>query len=223
MTKEELRHDSFVSWTAHAAAWIQKNFMLLAVGISVLAVLTVAGVWVRQNQVNGRKQASQLVHRASSAYLSGSYTEGLQTLDQLLSEHPNTSDGKAALYLSGASHLLLSEHDQAIEQFRAYLRQQPNGMYATSASMGLALAFEGRGDLAEAAQAFRELRNELPAGSSYLSQASFGEARVLARMGQFSGAIEPLELLLGSEDPAVKAEAKARIAVLQARQGQTSS
>lgn len=223
MTKQELRHDSFVEWTAHATAWIQKNFMLVAVGVSVVAIVVVAGVWMRQNQINSQKQASILVHRASNAYLSGAYSEGLLTLGELLDKHPGTSDGKAARYLSGASHLLLSEHDQAIEQFRSYLDDQAGGMYGDAARMGLALAFEGRGDLAEAAQAFRELRTSLSESSSYLSQACFGEARVLERMGQFSGAREPLEALLGSEDAAVKAEAKARMAVLEARQGRTNS
>ena len=113
MTKQELRHDSFVEWTAHATTWLQRNFMAVALGVVLLAIGVVATVWFRQSQRESKAQASQLIHRASNSYLAGAYSEGLLTLDELLSRHGDTADGRDGLYLAGASHLLLggrSEH-----------------------------------------------------------------------------------------------------------------
>jgi len=223
MTKQELRHDGFIEWITHATTWVQQNFMSVALGVVILAIGVVATVWFRQEQRQSRAEAGQLMHRASNSYLSGAYSEGLLTLDELLSRHGDTSDGRDGLYLAGASHLLLGENDKAIERFEEYLRARPRGLYAPSSKIGIALALEGRGDLAEAALNFRELRTGLASDDALRVQAGLGEARVMETLGQIGGAIEALESLLDTEDPTVQQQVKAEIAVLKSRQSRANS
>lgn len=216
MTKDELRHDPFAEGTAKATHWVQNNFMTVLVGVAVVAAVVVGTILMQQNQSRSRAQASQLMHRATTQYGAGAYSEGLLTLDDLVSRYGGTPEGKAALYFAGASHLALGENDAAIERFQAYLDEQPDGTYAASASSGLALALEARGDLADAAQAFRDLRGSLDPEHSLYHQAAFGEARALKGLGQLDAAIAVLEPLQGSADYSIRQEAEGKLAVLRA-------
>jgi thioredoxin-like negative regulator of GroEL len=81
--------------------------------------------------------------------------------------------------------------------------------------MGVALALETRGDLAEAAQRFRELRESLRKGSPLHDQATFGEARILENLGQYDAAIAVLEEMTGAENFSSRQRAEAKIEVLK--------
>jgi len=216
MTKEELRHDAFAEGTARVTHWVQHNFMTVLVGVAVVAAIVVGTILMQQSQARNRAQASQLMHRATTQYGAGAYSEGLLTLDDLVSRYGGTPEGKAALYFAGASHLALGENDAAIERFQAYLEDQPAGTYAGSARAGLALALEARGDLADAAQAFRDLRETLDPDDSLFTQAAFGEARTLRALGQLDAAIAILEPLQGSSDYSIRQEAEGKLSVLRA-------
>ncbi|NNM32238.1 MAG: tetratricopeptide repeat protein [Gemmatimonadetes bacterium] len=222
MTKEELRHDSFVEGTARVTHYVQQNFMTVLLGLAVVAALVVGGVFMKQSRERSRAQASQLMHQATSLYGSGAYSDGLLKLDDLVSRYGGTPEGKAAVYFAGASHLALGENDAAIERFREYLANEPEGTYVNSARAGLGLALEGRGDLADAAQAFRELRESLEPEESFYAQAAFGEARALRGLGQLDAAIQVLEPLTAAQDFSIRQDAEAKIAVLKAM-AQTSA
>lgn len=216
MTKEELRHDTFVEGTAKATAYLQQNFMTVLVGIAIVALVVVGTVYFQQSRNRSQMQASQLMHRATAEYASGAYSQALMSLDDMISRFGGTDEGKAALYFAGASHLALGEVDAAMGHFEDYLKTDPNGMYRDSARMGLALALENRGDLAEAAQRFRDLRAELVKGSALHQQATFGEARILESLGQYDAAIEVLEELKTAEDFTARQLAESKISVLRA-------
>jgi hypothetical protein len=138
-------------------------------------------------------------------------------LDNLITNFSGTAEGHAALYFAGVSHLALGENDPSIERLNSYLAVEPSGLYAQSARIGVALALEGRGDHAGAAQAFREVRSGVDADDAVYSQAAYGEARALVALGQDSAAISVLETLLSSTDFTARQEAESRIAVLRAK------
>lgn len=217
MTKEELRHDSFSVAIARATSWVQQHFMAVIVGVAAIGIAVFAGVWMSQSNQRSQQEAGKLLHEATTAYASGLYSQSLLTLDDLLARHGGGEIGRDAVYLAGASHLALGEHDAAIERFRDYLDGAPRGSYAQSARMGLALALEGRGDHPEAAQTFSELVAALPLADPLHSQAAFGQARVLEGMGQFDAARGILEALLASGDFNVRSEAESHLAVLRAK------
>jgi outer membrane protein assembly factor BamD (BamD/ComL family) len=216
MTKEELRHDAFVENTARATAYVQQHFMTVLLAVAVLAVVVVGSIYIKQSRQRNQVQASQLLHRATSEYASGAYSQALLSLDDIQSRFAGTTEARAAQYFLGASHLALGENDPAIGYFKDYLDLAPKGLYANSAKMGLALAHESRGDLAEAAEGFRALRQAVDPADPLHAQAAFGEARVLQKLGQNDAAIAVLQTMLGSDDYTTRQKAENQIRVLQA-------
>jgi tetratricopeptide (TPR) repeat protein len=215
MTKEELRHDSFVEGTARITAYLQRHFMTVLVGVAIAALVVVGAIYIQQSRHRSQTQASQLMYRATSEYASGAYSQALLSLDDIISRFGGTSEGKSALYFSGACHLALGENDAAVEHFQEYLDEAPHGFYRDQCRAGLALALEDRGDLADAAQSFRDLRESLDKGTELYRQATFGEARILQKLGQYDAAIAVLQDLTTADDFAARQQAESRIAVLK--------
>jgi tetratricopeptide (TPR) repeat protein len=216
MTKQELRHDSFVVGTAKATAFLQQNFMAVLVGIAAIAVVVLGTIWWSQTQERSSLQASQLMFRATSQYGNAQYSEALLTLDDLRSRFGGTGEGRDANYLSGAAHLALGESDPALNGFEEYLDLRPDGVYATAAELGAALALESRGDLADAAARLSALRGTLSTDDSMFAQACLAEARVRQAQSDIAGAIAALQPLADSEDFSQSLEAKSRIQALEA-------
>jgi len=216
MTKQELRHDSFVESTANATAFLQQNFMAVLVGIAAIAVVVLGTIWWSQSQERSSLQASQLMFRATSQYGNAQYSEALLTVDDLKSRFGGTTEGRDAYYISGAAHLALGESDPALADFEEYLDLQSKGLYSTAAKLGAALALESRGDLAEAAGRLAELRASLDPDDAMFSQTCLAEARVRQAQGDVDGAVAALQPLADSEDFTQSLEAKNRIQTLEA-------
>jgi tetratricopeptide (TPR) repeat protein len=219
MTKEELRHDSFVEAMGNTTAWVQRHFMAVLLAILVLAIAVFAGVWMGQSRTRASLQASKLLHDASLAYSGGQYSQSLLTLEDLIARYGGSRAGKDAVYLAGASHLALGENDRALERFRQYLQDSPRGGFAQSANLGLGLALEARGERAEALAQFVLVQEAVPGEDPLYAQAGFARARVLAALGQSAEAATVLEALERSEDFTVRSEAESRLAVLRALSG----
>lgn len=215
-TKEELRHDAFVDTTARVTHYLQNNFMAVMVGVAAIAVVVVGVVFLQQSREGSRVQASQLMFRATSLYQNGQYSDGLIVMDDLISQHGGSREGRSALYLAGASHLALGENDEAVARFEEYLGAASNGEYATSARLGIALASEGRGDLEAAATTYREVREQLDEQSPFYVQAAIGEARALQALGRIDEAVAILRPMRDVEDFNARQEIDNRIATLEA-------
>ncbi len=216
MTKQELRHDSFVEGTAKATAFLQQNFMAVLVGIAAIAVVVLGTIWWSQTQERTAIQASQLMFRATSQYGGAQYSEALLTLDDLKSRFGGTDEGRDAYYLSGASHLALGESDPALADFEEYLSKRPHGLYANAAELGAALALESRGDLPGAVARLAELRASLPPDDALFAQVCQAEARVRQAQSDIEGAIAALQPLTQSDDFSQSLDAKNRIQALEA-------
>ncbi len=216
MTKQELRHDAFVDSTARATHWLQQNFMTVVIAVVALVVITLGAIFFQQSHRRSELQAGQLFFQASGLYAQGSYSECLIQLDELISRFGGSREGRAALYLSGASHLGLGENDQAYDRFREYLDREPDGFYAESARLGLGLALEARGQVDEAVDAYRSVRAALPAGDPREVQAAVAEARTLQAAGRIDEAVAALESVGSLEDFAARQEIETRLAALRA-------
>lgn len=216
LTKEELRHDAFVDSTARATAYLQKNFMAVLVGLAAVAVVVIVAVFIMQSRQSSQVQAARTLFAVQSAYSSGQYSEALLQMDELLGRFGGTDQGRDALYLAGASHLALGEHEDAIMRFESYLDVASAGQYATSARLGLGLAYEGQGDNELAVENFRAVREAVPVESPEAVQASLGEARVLQKMGRIDDAIAVLTPLTDVDDFSSRQEIQNQLTTLEA-------
>jgi len=216
MTKEELRHDSFVETIARASAYLQNNFMTVAVVLVGIALVIVVGVFFTQSQQRTAVQADQAFFKVTARYSQGAYSEALVEADALMQRFGSRQEGKWTLYFAGAAHLALAENDRAIERFDEYLAADQGGQYAVAAELGKALALESRGDLDAAIAAYAEIRNQTEVESGMHVQAVLGETRVLQEVGRSAEAISILEAMLVDADPQVRTEIQARLETLVA-------
>lgn len=216
MTKEELRHDSFVENTARATAYLQNNFMTVLVVLAAIALVLVVGVFLRQSQVRSAVQAEQAFFRVSSRYAQGVYSEALIEADVVIERFGDRDEGKWTLYFAGAAHLALAENDRAIERFDEYLARDGGGQYDQSARLGKALALESRGDRDQAIELYRELRAETGSEDALHVQAALAETRALQDLGRLSEAIAVLEPMLEGASPQIAQELEARLQTLRA-------
>ena len=178
-TKQELRHDAFAEGLASFYAFLQEKFLVVAVGVLVLAAVVLGTIYVQHSRHQTRQEASQKMYQATQLYDNAAYTQALQTLEELTGRYSGTKEGKAGIYFTGACHLALGENDAAVASFQQYLDSQPGGFYHLSAQHGLALAFEAQGKYLEASQAFAELLAELDPGDALNASARLGQSRAL--------------------------------------------
>jgi tetratricopeptide (TPR) repeat protein len=216
LTKKELRHDAFSEHVAQGYGYLQKNFLKVFLGIVVVAVVVLATVYVRQSQLRGADEASQLMYQATNQYNSAAYSECLHTLQDLSDRFGGRQEGKDALYFEGACHLALGENEAAISSFEDYLHKDKKGFYGESALSGLGLAQEAAGKNAAALATLGELLGTLQPDDLLYTSTAFAKARVLRKMGRREEAIAVLQPLASGDDLAVKQEATARIQVLKA-------
>lgn len=216
MTKEELRHDSFIETTARISSYLQNNFMTVAVVVVGIAVAIIVGVFFTQSQTRTAVQADQAFFQVTTRYTQGAYSEALVKSDELLQRFGGRQEGKWTLYYAGASHLALAENDRAIERFDEYLAADAGGQYAMPARLGKGLALESRGDLDQAVALYAEVRAATDTGSSLHVQAALAQTRALQSLGRTAEAVAILEPMLDGADPQVRTEIEARLATLKA-------
>ena len=216
LTKDELRHDAFVDTTARVTAFLQRNFMGVLVGVAAVAVGVVVAVFIMQSRESSQVQAARSLFAVTTSYSAGQYSEALLQVEELLSRFGGTREGRAALYLAGASHLALGEHDEAIARFEEYLGAASSGTHAPAARLGLGLALEGRGDLERAVQQFQSVRTDVEPTAPVAVQAALGEARALQALGRIDDAIAVLTSLNEIEEFSSQQEIENRLATLRA-------
>jgi len=216
LTKEELRHDSFVEWTAKTTHYLQHNFMTVLVALLGALILIVLGVFFVKSQERTASQADQAFFRVTGFYAQGSYSEVLTEAQEVLDRYGSRREGKWTLYFAGAAHLALAENDRAIERFDEYLARDEGGEYDVAARLGRAIALEGRSDLEAAANAYGDVRAVTEISTSQHVQAALGQTRVLQALGRFDEAIAVLEPMLKDSDPQVRPEIESRLKTLEA-------
>jgi tetratricopeptide (TPR) repeat protein len=218
MTKQELRHDSFVENTARLAAYLQNNFMTVLVILAGIALVFVVAIFFVQSRTRSAAQAEQAFFRVTSRYTQGVYSEALIEADAVIDRFGDRNEGKWTLYFAGAAHLALAENDRAIERFDEYLARDGGGQYSQPARLGKALALESRGDQEQAIALYRELRAETEPDGALHVQAALAETRALQALGRLAEAIAVLEPMLEGASPQVVQELETRLQTLRALQ-----
>jgi tetratricopeptide (TPR) repeat protein len=216
MTKQELRHDSFLDNTARATTYLQNNFMTVLVAMAAVALVLVVGVFMRQSQLKSAEQAEQAFFRVSSRYAQGAYSDALVEADAVIDRFGDRDQGKWTMYFAGASHLALAENDRAIERFDEYLARDEGGQYDLAARLGKGLAMESRGDMDQAIELYREVRAGTDSDDALHVQAALAETRALQKLGRLPEAIAVLEPMLEGASPQVAQEIQARLETLKA-------
>ena len=134
----------------------------------------------------------------------------LAASERVLAEHRGTGPGLLAQLAKGDALLRLGDLDGAAASYEAFLGAAPQSdSLRFGALEGLALAKEGKGDLAGAALAFERMAKEAPA---FADRADLDRARVLAAAGKVDEARKVLSGFAGAhKDSLLAGEAATRL------------
>ncbi|WP_242345488.1 tetratricopeptide repeat protein [Anaeromyxobacter terrae] len=201
ITRKDMKEpDKFQHAAEQAAGWVaaRKRQAVILGGAAVAAVLLVLVVLVVQSQRSEASGAavSQLLETVggtvSAVPLPGQPGPFFPTeeahqraiigaADQVLAQHGGAAAALAAL-AKGDAHLRLREWEPARAAYQKYLdTAAKDDSLRFGALEGVALAAEGQGDLAAAAEGFARMAKEAPA---FADRADLERARVLAAAGK---------------------------------------
>lgn len=190
---------------------IWNDYGRVILGGVVVAAAIVAGVILFQRgQERTRAQASSQLSEATVFFWQGDYARSLDMAKQVIQQYGGTPAGKDAHRLAGDDAFWMGDYKAAIEDYRAYLKDAPQGILADAAHRSLAYALETDGQYAEAATTYlslvgkfdRESDGEmlLAAGRSHIAAGMNAEAkqdleRLTGQYGETSSARRGRELL----------------------------
>jgi tetratricopeptide (TPR) repeat protein len=225
LTRKDMKEpDKFQQTATRAAGWMASHRKPVLAGLGLIVAFVVITAIVSMVQARREAQAGAaagvlletLSGTVSAVPLPGSPGPFFPTeeakqravvasADAILAEYGGTGPGEIAALAKGDAHLALREWDAATQAYDGFLAKAgDDDTLRFGALEGLALAAEGKGDLAAAAKGFERLAKEAPA---FADRADLERARVLAQAGQVDEAKQLLaafpenhkESLLASE------------------------
>jgi tetratricopeptide (TPR) repeat protein len=236
MSRKEMKQpDQFQVAAGEAASWLtgHRRQSLLVGGVLLVAMLAALAVlaW-RDRRSSGAASLLSEVYRTAGGEISSVPLPGVpgpffpsdaarqravaQAAEKVLAEYAGTSQAALAALAKGDAQLRLGEFDAAVAAYQLYLSSaRRTDSFRFSALEGLALAAEGKGDLAGALAGWARLASEVPVQAD---RADLERARLLAAGGK----VEEARALLSSfadvhKKSALSGEAAERLAKLGGR------
>jgi tetratricopeptide (TPR) repeat protein len=169
ITKKKLREpDEFISFTEQAYLFIARHLKPIATGGIIFLIIVFAFLifqrWEKKNEAEAAKELSlavQVYQRVGSPYREGSpaeYKSLLERFDQVISKFPRTSSGKLSMLYRGNIHLRLTEFEEAIKDYQAFLQKAgKEKLYRLLATEGMGNAYEGMKNYEKALQAYQRI------------------------------------------------------------------
>jgi tetratricopeptide (TPR) repeat protein len=114
ITRKELKHDSFMEWTARATDYLQENYVRVAV--VVIAIVAVAfGIRMFQaGRVKAAQKASYMFYQGVAELASGNYAGARQTLQQVRDEFRGSPVARETALALAQAQAAAGDNDAAL-------------------------------------------------------------------------------------------------------------
>lgn len=169
ITKKKLKQpDEFISFTEKSYLFISEHIKKISIGAILVLVLILSfflfRMWDQRKEDEANQKfmlALETYQMVSSPYREGSpadYKKALEGFEEVIKTYSRTSSAKSSLIYKGGIHLRLSEFDEAINAYDAFLRKAgTERLYQLFALEGLGYAHEGKKDYEKAVKAYQEI------------------------------------------------------------------
>ncbi len=185
MTRQEIKHDEFVSIVVRVARWLEDNRRIVIPGAVALVLVMFLGAGTRAwwqareqkalsalGEVESRYNATvegeqQQVFQDTSAGLSypsreQKYQAVLESIDQLTEKYSTGAAVTQAIYYRGLALREMDRYEEASETFEEVLSLRPSPLMRALSRVALAETHEAAGLWSEAGSVYRTLFDEAP-------------------------------------------------------------
>ncbi len=104
----------------------------------------------------------QLYQMAYDSVIKSNFDLSIAEFDQYLSIYPQGRFVANAYYWKGQAYLYLNQYDKAVESYELIVNQQQESSKLPDALYGLALAYEGMGNIAQARRLLSDIKRRFP-------------------------------------------------------------
>lgn len=104
----------------------------------------------------------QLYQMAYDSVIKSNFDLSIAEFDQYLSIYPDGRFVTNAHYWKGQAYLYLNRYDEAVESYEVIVNQQQDSAKLPDAMYGLALAYEGMGNISQARSLLNDIKRRFP-------------------------------------------------------------
>ena len=210
LTRQEIKHDEFVSIVVRVARWLEDNRRIVIPGAVALVLVMVLGAggrawWQAREQkalsalgdVEGRYNATvegeqQQVFQNTSAGLSypsreEKYQAVLEAVEELTEKYSTGAAVIQAIYYRGLALREMDRHQEAVTAFEEVLSRRPSPLTRALSRVALAETHEAAGRWSEAESVYGTLFDEAPPLFPR-EMALLGRARCLEQVNELAKA-----------------------------------
>lgn len=172
--KKKLKQpDEFISFTEQSYLFISQHLKQIAGGLIFVLVILVGFYLFRAWDQKKEDESNQKFLAVLESYqrISSPYQEAtpvefkkiLEGFEEVIKSYPRTKSAHLSLIYKGGVHLRMSEFDEAIKAYEAFLAKAgKERLYQLLAFEGLGYAFEGMKDYERALKSFQEITKMSP-------------------------------------------------------------
>jgi outer membrane protein assembly factor BamD (BamD/ComL family) len=163
ITKKEMKQDKFVTYSLKISEWVQKHLNQVLMGAGAVILVGAILIFVFTSQAKRRRQAAELLGKATLELQAGNMTQAVGDLQSVLNRYGGTeSAGKAAFFLASA-YFYAGDYVQAQTFFERYLEKYAaDPLMSESAQAGIADCQLQRGSYILAGEAYIKVVSSSP-------------------------------------------------------------
>lgn len=155
LTKHQLKEDPLVTGAFRVRTYVTENRERFLWGLGILAALILGSIWLINSRGEKGQEAEAFLTRATVEFQSGQVPLALQDYRQVVEKYSGTRAGTEGLYYLANAYFETGDYNQAELYYSKFLgRSEKKSLLASSAYAGLALCYEKKAKIKEAAEAF---------------------------------------------------------------------
>ena len=156
--KQLKKPDEFVTWGSKAVTYALSHIRYIVLGVLLIAAITAAFFLWRQHQAASEEIAFTLLGKGITLYQEEEKREeALSLFSELINDYPRTRAGTIALLYRGRSAMLKQDYDQAIADFKLFLKRSSQPFLRGIALNALGNSYTAKGEYQQAIDRFQQV------------------------------------------------------------------
>lgn len=158
MVRSDSRDAAVAEATGQVMDFFETHGRNLIIALGVLAVLVVAGLWIRSSMAGDERAAAARLSEANIDLSQGRVDAAAAKLTETIQRHGGSKSGKRARLTMGSVEMARGNYAAADAQFQAFLSGlSPEDFDWVQGQRGRAAALENTGKYADAARIYEDL------------------------------------------------------------------